>query len=447
MGLYPFRTKGIKIPADKETAGMGIMPMVLPSEVHIPMRQGRGDAAEPVALPGDYVRLGQLIGRSVSYSSVPVHSSVSGTVIDVRLEPSQQGGEDIHIVIQPDGRQDIAPTVIPPVIKSGEDFIEAVRASGMIGLGGAGYPLAAKLGTCLEHKVDTLIINGCECEPYLTADQMTMMAHGQDLLDGARAIMKWLGIEKCIIGISNSMKDVLEHFEDHLQDDAQISVKRVRNRYPLGSEQIIVGLLTGRKVLPGRIPADVGCLVCNVNTVVKLRHYLATGLPLVTKNVTVDGNALFSRRNVEVPIGTRISDIMNFCGGPGNCKPALILLDGVMMGHSVPDTSYPVTKLNNAVLFFEEKFARGLEPTACIRCGRCVKACPMDLMPGRIADLLDKNDVKALAACGTSACMNCGACSYVCPARRRLSQKVMTAAELVKSRKNDTGKEAPNDER
>lgn len=431
MGFSSLFNKGTRLPRSKATEGMGIVPMALPKEVHIPMRQGRCDAAEPVVQPGDYVRMGQLIGRSVSSSSVPVHSSVSGTVTGLAMEPSQQGGEDIHVIIACDGRQELASTVRPPVINDTQGFIEAVRASGLIGLGGAGFPMAAKFAACLGTTVDTLIINGAECEPFITADHMTMMAHSRDVLDGASEIMKRMNIRSCIIAVSARDRDAAELFEGLVADMENFSVKRLPDLYPAGAEQLVVARLTGRRVLPGRIPQDVGCMVCNVNSVVKLWHYISTGLPLVTKNVTVDGSAVFSRRNVEIPIGTRIGDLLDFCGGSGETRLSLILLDGVMMGHSVPDVNYALTKLNNAVLFFDEDFAKSLEETACIRCGRCIDSCAMNLMPGRIADALSEGNTSLLRTMSPSACMRCGACSYVCPARRRLCDAVVSAAALL----------------
>lgn len=433
MALFPFKNNRVHLKGERNTAGQNIVPIALPGEVHISMKQGQCDPAEPVVSEGDSVKVGQLIGRSPSPLSVPVHSSVSGTVKAVVPEPSQDGSFEMHVIIECDGRQDFADSVVPPVIESAKDFINAVRASGVVGLGGAGFPMAAKFAPCVDASVDTLIINGAECEPFLTVDRMTMTAHSRDVISGSEAIMKWLGIGRCIIGVNRSMRDVYELFEGLLKDNKDISLRYVPDDYPIGAEHIIIRELTGRILLPGRIPPDVGCLVCNVNSVVKLQHYLSTGLPLVTKNLTVDGSAVFARRNVEVPIGTLIRDVFEFCGGPAEGhEPVMILLDGVMMGHAAGSDTLPITGANNAVLFFDEDFAGRLEPSACINCGRCIRSCPQSLMPGRIYDAVRRLDTAFLEKSGAQSCINCGACSYVCPARRRLSSCVFKLAGSMK---------------
>ena len=418
MALFFSKNKGVHLKGERNTAGQNIVPIALPAEVHISMKPGRCEAAEPVVAAGDSVRVGQLIGRNKSPLSVPVYSSVSGTVRAVACEPSQDGGYEMHVVIDCDGRQDYADSVVPPLILDTRDFISAVRASGVVGLGGAGFPMAAKFAPCVDADVDTLIINGAECEPFLTVDRMTMTAHSRDVIKGSEAIMRWLGIKRCIIGVNRSMREVCELFEDLLKDRENITLRTVPDRYPAGAEHIMIRELTGRTLLPGRIPPDVACVVCNVNSVVKLQHYLATGLPLVTKNLTVDGNAVAARRNIEVPIGTRICDVFEFCGGAAEgSTPVLTLLDGVMMGHIAESDTLPVIGINNAVLFFDEVFAQKLEPGACINCGRCIRSCPQNLMPGRIYDAVQKLDTAFLESSGAQSCINCGACSYVCPAR------------------------------
>ena len=439
MALFSLKNNRLHIKGERNTAGQNIVPIALPKEVHISMKQGQCDPAEPVVSAGDSVCVGQLIGRNPSPLSVPVHSSVSGVVKAVVPEPSQSGGFEMHVVIECDGRQDFADSVVPPVIESPKDFINAVRESGLVGLGGAGFPMAAKFAPCVGAHVDTLIINCAECEPFLTVDRMTMLAHSRDVINGSEIIMKWLGISRCIIGINRSMREVYEHFEDMLKDSTNFSLRYIPDTYPIGAENVIIRELTGRTLLPGRIPPDVGCLVCNVNSVVKLQHYLSTGLPLVTKNLTVDGSAVAARRNIEVPIGTLVSDIFQFCGGAAEgCEPVMILFDGVMMGHIAESDSLPVTGSNNSVLFFDEDFARRLEPTACINCGRCIRSCPQKLMPGRIYDAVMAGNTSFLGKSGAYSCINCGACSYVCPARRRLSSTVYGYALKTKGgRKNE----------
>lgn len=438
MALFPFKNNSVRLKGERNTAGQNIVPIALPREVHISMKQGQCDAAEPVVFVGDSVKVGQVIGKNLTPFSVPVHSSVSGTVKAVTNEPSVGGAFDVHVVIECDGRQDFAAGVVPPSVESTKDFINAVRKSGLVGLGGAGFPMAAKFAPCVDAEVDTLIINGVECEPFLTVDRMTMIAHSRDVISGSEAIMKWLGIGRCIIGVNRSMRDVYELFEDLLKEKQSISVRYVSDVYPIGAEHIIVRELTGRTLLPGRIAPDVGCLVCNVNSVVKLQHYLSTGLPLVTKNLTVDGSAVAARRNVEVPIGTLIRDVFDFCGGaPEGHDPVLTLLDGVMMGKVAENDRLPINASDNAVLFFDEDFARKLAPGACINCGRCIRCCPQNLMPGKIYDAVQRLDTAFLEKSGAGNCINCGACSYVCPARRRLSQSVFRLAASMKGGKEN----------
>ncbi|HPX70312.1 MAG TPA: RnfABCDGE type electron transport complex subunit C [Bacillota bacterium] len=442
MALFPIPTKGIRLKGERNTAAQSIVPIALPRELHIAMRQGNCEAALPVVSTGDYVKLGQLIGRNASPLSVPVHSSASGRVAAIKREPSQLGGDDLHIVIETDGRQSIADSVRPPRINSPTEFLAAVLVSGMVGLGGAGFPMAAKFAPCLKVEVDTLIINGVECEPFLTVDRVTMLAHAGDVVAGARAIMQWLGIRRAVICVARSMKKVHELFSEMLKGDESIKVKSISDIYPYGSERILIKQVTGRKLIPGRIPADVGCLVCNVNSVVKLQHYLATGLPLVSKNVTVDGSAVSYGRNLEIPVGTRISDVLAFCGGAADGKePEMILLDGVMMGKKVPDASYPIIKMNNAVLFFDRDFAESLGETPCINCGRCLRSCSLSLVPVKIADALKRSDMRTAKALGAEICNNCGACSYVCPARRRLSSVIYEAGQRIKNERTGADNE------
>ncbi len=423
--------KGIILPAEKDTVDMIITPMTLPQRVSIPMVQHQGLPCAPVVAAGDRVRVGQVIGDARGSLTAPIHSSVSGTVVSVDDISSQFGVPDKAVVIEADGRQEVADEIVPPVINNQSDFLAAVRASGIVGLGGAGFPLYSKFKSGLDVKVDTLIVNGLECEPYITVDHMVMKTHTAEILDGIEQILRWMSIDRAIIAVGSDHADAAELFEKKLSERSLKAVVRtIPQSYPMGAEQLVIRKTTGRELLAGRIPQDVGCVVCNVTTVLKLRHYLATGLPLVTKFLTVSGNAVKSPMNVEAPIGTSIADVLEFCGGP-SAEIRKVLLDGVMMGHSVSDMSLGITKMNNAVLCFDEVFARPLRETACINCARCLEACPSGLMPGLIAKALDRGDMEAVRDGGAERCISCGLCSYVCPARRRNSFRMKQAKVML----------------
>ena len=422
--------KGVHVKHCKNTAGSPIVPMSIPERVYIPMSMHIGAPCEPVVAVGDHVKLGQLIGDSEARVSAPIHSSVSGEVEAIERFMTQNGRQDVNVIIKADGRQEVADTVVPPVIESKEDFLKAVRASGLVGLGGAAFPMAAKYSTQPWQHLDTFIVNGAECEPYITVDHAVMLAHAEDIIRGIRNIMKWLNIPKGIIGIEANKPDAIKRFEELLTGFSDISVYTLRQVYPQGAERVIIYECTGRHLLAGMLPWDKGCIISNVTSVYKLQQFLDTGMPLTTKFLTVDGNIVAHPQNVEVPIGTRICDLIEFCGGLTG-EPKKILLGGPMMGRAIPRDDLAIIKNNNAILCFDETFATQRKETACINCGRCVAGCPMNLMPARLSKAFKDKDIDALRKYNVMSCMDCGCCAYSCPARKQLNFEIKQAKGLV----------------
>lgn len=421
--------RGAHVDHCKNTAGLPIVPMPLPEKVYIPMSQSIGAPCQPVVAVGDHVKLGQLIGDAQAPISAPIHASVSGDVEAIEQFMTQNGRVDTNIIIKVDGKQEIADTVVPPVIESRDDFLKAVRASGLVGLGGASFPMAAKYNVP-EGKAEYLILNGAECEPFITVDHSAMLAYGKTMIDGMRTTMKWIGIKQGIIGVESNKPDVIANFQKLLEGATDIKVCALRQVYPQGAERVIIYETTGRVLGAGKLPIDVGCIVSNAVSMLKLEQYLETGMPLVTKFLTVDGNAIAKPGNVEVPIGTMITDVIEFCGGvKGEVKK--ILLGGPMMGRAIPRDDFAILKSNNAVLLFDDLFANRPEETACINCGRCVNACPMNLMPARLSRAYKDKNVDLLREYNVMTCMDCGCCTYVCPARKQLNFEFKMAKTLV----------------
>ncbi len=421
---------GIRVKHCKNTAGQDIIPISLPEKVFIPMSQHIGAPCQPVVAVGDYVKLGQKIGDAQKYVSAPIHSSVSGEVTGIRQEMSQMGVIDTIIEITSDGKQEKADSVVPPTVTDRDSFLKAVRESGVVGLGGAAFPMSVKFDVREPLRVDTFIINGAECEPYITVDHRNMLTHAQEIVDGARAILKWLEIDRCIIGIESNKPDAIKLFRDILENDPKITVQELRLVYPQGAERVIIYECTGRHLIAGKLPADVGCIVSNVTSVLKMQQYLSTGMPLVSKSMTVDGNVIKEPKNVDVPIGAPLCDVIEFCGGISG-EVRKILLGGPMMGRAIPRDDFGVVKGNNAILCFDEKFAKQEQEKACINCGRCVRGCPMNLMPGRLARYWERQELELLREYDVYTCMECGCCSFVCPARKQLSFEVKLAKQWV----------------
>ncbi len=423
---------GVRLKHIKHTASSTTALLPIPAEVTIPLCQHIGAPAEPLVKAGDPVLVGQKLGDSEKPNSVPIHASVSGTVkglVDILGADGRMGKA---IVITADGAQIPAPCVIPTV-SNREEFIAAVRESGLVGLGGAGFPTHLKLAYREIDKVDTLIINAAECEPYITADHRECIEHTQDVLDGISLVMKHLGLSRCVIGIEKNKPDVIALLGKAAASFSGVAVMPLKNSYPQGAEKVLIYSVTGKVVEEGQLPADCGVLVLNVTTVASLARYFKTGMPLVSKRLTVDGDAVECPQNIEVPLGTPIKAVLAHCGLKESVGE--VLMGGPMMGIAVADLSQPVLKNNNAILAFQKPQASYTKTTACIRCGKCVRACPMKLTPAALERAYDNRNSEALKQLRVNLCINCGCCSYVCPAKRELAAKNQLGKQLLRELK------------
>lgn len=433
--LKPFRTKGgIRVPHHKNTADQQSVIMPPPKKVTIPMLQHIGAPCKPVVKPGDRVLVGQVIGDTEAFMAAPVHASVSGTVKEITgiLMPSGTAVE--AVVIESDGLMEKA-ACAPPDVNTKENFLKAVRASGLVGLGGAGFPVHVKLNVPPDKEIDTLIINAAECEPYITSDHREIIENSWSVLSGVYAVKELLGIQRVIIAVENNKPDAIQLLAEiagkEYDPKDEVRVMALKSVYPQGAEKILIQSCTGRKVPPGKLPSDVGCIVMNVTSIAFLAQYLKTGMPLVSKRVTIDGSAIQNPQNVIVPIGTSVADVIEFCGGYKE-TPKKILYGGPMMGTALSDDSFPVLKQNNAILAFGEKEAKLKEPTACIRCGCCMYVCPMNLLPLSIAQASSEKDIEKLRKYHVMTCIECGSCSYVCPANRHILQAIRLGKQHYK---------------
>lgn len=408
---------GIHLPHRKNTADMPAVRMPAPPCVTIPMAMHIGAPAKPVVKVGDEVKVGSLIGEAGGFVSSPVHSSVSGKVTAVAPIWASNGSEVIAVTIQSDGEMTVDENIAPPVVSDFESFVAAVKESGVVGLGGAGFPTAVKLGVKDLSVIDEVIINGAECEPYITSDTRTMIDNAEYVKKGIELLRKYLGVKKFILGIEQNKPNAIREMKK-LEGDG-VAVKVLPSIYPQGGEKVLIYNCTGKIVPEGKLPIDVGTIVINVTTLAFIAKYIETGMPLVEKTLTVDGGAVKEPKNVIVPIGTPLEAVFDFCGGFVS-EPAKVLYGGPMMGISVKSLDSPILKNNNAILAFNEKEAHLPESTACIRCGRCVRACPLSLMPLEFARGYALRDYDLLEERKVNLCMECGCCSYVCPAHRPL---------------------------
>lgn len=426
---------GVKVDHQKNTAETEVVRIPEPQKVVLPMQQHIGAPCTPTVKVGDTVAIGQVIGDSDKFVSAPIHASVSGKVSAIGNVKLPNGAVVQGVTIESDGERRLYDGIEPPKADTKEEFLKAVRASGLVGLGGAGFPTHVKLNVPPDKNVDTLVINAAECEPYITVDYRECIDNSWDILSGIHIIKDMLGIENVIIAVENNKPKAFEVLKriadsDNYSGD-HTKLMSLESRYPQGAEKMMVQSATGRKVPPGKLPADVGCIVMNVASVAFVARYIKTGKPLVSRSLTIDGSAIAEPKNVRVPIGTSIADIIDFCGGFKE-EPRKIITGGPMMGLSITGTDLPVIKNNNAILAFTEKDAKLMQEGDCIRCGRCAAACPMSLVPTLIERYTKARDTDALKKIGVNVCMECGSCAYSCPAKKPLVQTMRAAKAFLR---------------
>jgi len=420
------KLNGIKLDHRKNTESCATVDMPLPEKLLIPMSMSMGAPCQPLVKVGDEVKVGQKIGDTDAAFSSPVHSGVSGKVNAITDYRTAMGSVCKALEITPDGQQTISEEVVPPVVTDKESFIKAVRASGACGLGGAGFPTHIKLNP--KTPIDTLIINAAECEPYITADYREMLEAPDDIIGGINLVKSQLGIKFAKLAIEANKPEAIRNFTEMAANDDTIDIVTLPSSYPQGAEKVIIYNTTGRIVKEGELPSDEGVIVLNVSTCAFIYRYIKTGMPLTQRRLTVDGNAVAEPKNVRAVIGTPFRAVLEFCKTDLDSVKKLIA-GGPMMGMSVPDVDMPVVKTSNALLAVKNFDER--KTSACIRCGRCVRVCPLGLMPAEIDKAYKIRSVEELKALKVTLCMNCGSCTYVCPANRKLAETNQLAKMLI----------------
>ncbi len=417
----------------KNTAACETEIMPIPDIVKISMSQHIGAPCKPLVAKGDTVKVGQLIGDTDAFVSAPIHSSVSGTVVGIETQRNAMGGTDTLVVVETDKKQEVCEDIKVPEVNDLAGFVKAVRDSGLVGLGGASFPTHIKYNPKNIDEVDTLIINAAECEPFITSDHRCMLEDTQDIIDGMALLMKYLGLKEAYIGIESNKPDAIAKLDKMFAEQGYTNMHTftLQDRYPKGAERVLVYEITGKKMDAGVLPAQLGVILSNVTSVAFVGKYFRTGMPLVMRRMTIDGEAVNNPKNVLVPIGTQIHDIMEFCGGY-KAAPKKILMGGPMMGRAIISDAMPIVKSTNAVLAFSKEQALIPEETGCINCGRCHQACPFNLLPTAFADAYAAQDVDRLNQLQIMQCMECGSCSFVCPARRPLGFINKLSKALVK---------------
>ncbi len=405
-----------------------------PAFVVLPMSMHVGAPCKPIVSKGDHVLLGQKIAEPTGLGA-PIHASVSGTVLAVESRQHPGGAPALSVVIENDFQDTPAPPLerkADPENLTGWEVVDLIAEAGVVGLGGAGFPTSVKLKGAIG-KVDTLIINGAECEPYITADHRLMLEDGERVLGGVEILMRALGLKTAYIGVEGNKMDAIEHLRALSPEKSGIQVVALKTRYPQGAEKQLIQKITGRQVPPGKLPADVKCALFNTSTAAAVYDAVHDGLPLTRRIVTVSGGVVREPRNLLVPIGTPLNHLLEECGGVTE-EPGRVLTGGPMMGIAQYDLNSPTIKGTNALLFLEQRECAPIpiKDPPCIRCGRCVRACPMNLTPLYFDLYTRHNRPRELEKLHVMDCIECGSCAYVCPSHIRLVQSIRTAKNEIR---------------
>lgn len=425
---------GINPPGYKElTNGKPIVKANDPKIVYIPLQQHIGAPCEPLVELGEYVKLGQKIAETKAFISAPVHSSLSGTVKSIEPLYTPSGAKATTIVIESDGLdtpdesikakgriEDLSPS----------EIINIIKEAGITGLGGAGFPTHVKLSPPADKNIDTFILNGAECEPFLTPDHRSMIEMFERMIFGTKAMMKALNVDKGIVAIERNKMDAIRAFETVLKDSDSIEIVAMETKYPQGDEKRIINALLGREVPSGGLPADVGCVVNNVATAKAVADAIIDGKPLYERIVTVTGHIVKEPKVFLAKIGTPIQELIDQCDGFTE-SPGKIIVGGPMMGKSQFTTQVPLIKTTGGILGLSKAESKPVEVLPCIRCGQCLDVCPVFLQPLFISAYALKNNIEMAEKYNAVDCVECGACSYICPAKRPLKESITLAKQEI----------------
>lgn len=433
--FYTFK-RGTRVREYKNTRALAVVDLPAPPVVEIPLSQHIGVPCTPTVAVGDRVLRGQLIGEVPAGLGCPVHSSVSGTVKAISSRVGVQGRPVPTVIIENDGEGTLSPDVVPFSKRLGdtspEEIVDVIRRAGISGMGGATFPTWAKLSGAIG-KVNRLIINCAECEPFITVNHRLMLEHPEELVGGAKILLRALGLPSGDIAIEDNKLNAADRVAAEIGESPLLNIKLMRTKYPQGDERQLIFALTGREVPEGKLPADVGCVVFNAETCSAIYRAFAEGMPLIERCVTVDGDCVREPKNLRVPLGTPVRSLIEFCGGLVR-TPFKLINGGPMMGAATWDFDAPVTKGTSAILVFSEEFAAMKDDFACIRCGRCVKNCPMHLMPVYLAQYAMAGNYDETAKLHVMSCVECGTCSYNCPGNVPIVQYIRVAKGAVRSK-------------
>ena len=425
MGLLTFKggvhpNDGKSLAKDKE-----IVELLPKGDLVYPLSQHIGAPASPIVKKGDHVLKGQMIAEAGGFVSAPIYASVSGTVKAIEPHVNPTGAKVNCIVIENDGQYEEVeyPPVKPLSELTKEEILNMIANAGIVGMGGAGFPTRVKLSPKEPDKIDYIIANCAECEPYITADYRRMMETPELLVEGMKVILKLFDNAKGIFGVEDNKPDCIAKLKELVKDEPRMEVKTLMTKYPQGAERQLIYATTGRAINSTMLPADAGCVVDNVETVISIYNAVVKGIPSMERVVTVSGDGVANPGNYKVLFGTNHRELVEAAGGlKEGCEK--VISGGPMMGFAMYTLDTPITKTSSSILCLSKDEVSASTATACINCGRCVEACPSRIIPSRLADLAERHDEAGFVKMNGLECVECGSCSYVCPAKRHLKQAI-----------------------
>lgn len=425
-GIHPKEYKEL-------TENLAFETFPFPDEIILPLSQHLGKESKSLVKKGEDVKPGQMIAQAEGFVSAPVHSSVAGKVMSLGKEHTSSGFPKDSIVIKRNGTVESENILLEPLNTetiTPDEIRERVALAGIVGQGGAAFPTSVKLSPPKDKRIDVVILNGCECEPYLTRDYRFMIERPDDLISGLKLIMKALGVNRGVIGIEDNKPEAIELLLNKVKYEHGLEVVSLKTKYPQGAEKMLIKAVTGKEVPPGKLPMDVGAVIQNIGTAIAIHDAIVKGEVLITAALTVSGKGIKNPKNLIVPVGTSVQNVIDYCGGVTD-DAIKIVVGGPMMGVAQFDLQAPVMKATSGILVLTKDEVAENPETPCLRCGQCVGACPLNLMPTKLARYSQLNRFEDAEDAGVTVCMECGTCSYTCPANIPLVQWIRLGKQKV----------------